>query len=79
MRAARQRAAAASPQRYQRRRPEQTPLYRLVLTHYETFAAEVDAQGADLPPFVKKEFEAYLDCGILAKALQRGRGRGAKC
>ena len=42
MGAAPQRAAAASPPRYERRRPEQTPLYRLVREHYETFAAEIE-------------------------------------
>jgi hypothetical protein len=59
MRPALLRAAAAIPRRYERRRPEQTTLYRLVQQHYETFAAEVG-----LPQFVKDEFEAYLECGI---------------
>lgn len=71
MRASAQRAAASSPPRYQRRRPEQTPLYRPVRVHYETFAADVDAQGGCLPPFVQDEFPAYLDCGILAKGFLR--------
>jgi hypothetical protein len=72
MRPALQRAAAASPPRYERRRPEQTPLYRLVRQHYETFAAEVEhAATGGLPQFVKDEFEAYLDCGILAKGFLR--------
>jgi Putative transposase/Transposase zinc-binding domain len=75
MRPALQRTAAASPPRYQhreRRRPEQTPLYRLVRAHYETFAAEVGraATGA-LPRFVRDEFEAYLECGILAHGFLR--------
>jgi hypothetical protein len=74
MRAATQRATAASAPHYQRRRPEQTPLYQLVRAHYETFAAEVEraATGA-LPQFVKDEFEAYLDCGILAHGFLRLR------
>jgi hypothetical protein len=71
MRAATPRATAASAPHYQRRRPEQTPLYRLVRAHYETFAAEVGAHGAGLPPFVKEEFEAYLECGILAYGFLR--------
>ena len=71
MGAAPQRAAASSPH-YERRRPEQTPLYRLVRQHYESFAAEVDnAGGAGLPQFVKDEFAAYLDCGILAHGFLR--------
>ena len=63
MRAARLREASVpAPQQpqYQRRRPDQTPLYRLVREHYESFAAEVEAQGTSLPPFVKDEFDAYL-------------------
>ena len=55
MRAAPQRAVAATSPHYKRRRPEQTPLYQLVRAHYETFAAEVDC----LPLFVKDEFVAY--------------------
>ena len=74
MGAALQRAAIASPPRYERRRPEQTLRYRLVREHYETFASEIEraAGGAGLPQFVKDEFDAYLDCGI-----PRLRGGGA--
>jgi hypothetical protein len=71
MRAAplRETAVPAPQQRYERRRPEQTPLYRLVRQHYETFAAERESVGVGLPQFVKDEFEAYLDCGILANGF----------
>jgi Transposase zinc-binding domain/Putative transposase len=72
MRAAPQRAAATRPFHYQRRRPEPTPLYRLVCAHYETFAVDVDAHGAGLPRFIK-DVEAYLDCSILAKGFLRLR------
>jgi hypothetical protein len=71
VRAAPLRETGTSAPHYQRRRPEQTPLYRLVRTHYETFAADVGAHGTGLPPFVKDEFEAYLDCGILACGFLR--------
>ena len=72
MRAATQRAAAASAARYERRRPEQTPLYRLVRQHYATFAAEVaHVYATGLPHFVKDEFDAYLECGILAHGFLR--------
>jgi hypothetical protein len=67
MRPALLREAAASPPRYERHRPEETTLYRLVQQHLETFAAEV----AGLPQFVKDEFEAYLECGILAHGFLR--------
>ena len=75
MRAALLREAVTDKPQYERRRPEQTPLYRLVRAHYETFAAEVEnatgsgpstSSGQGLPQFIKDEFEAYLECGILA-------------
>jgi hypothetical protein len=68
MRAATRRAAASTPH-YQRRPPEQTPLYWLVQAHYETFATDVDAHGVGLPPFVFDQFEAYLECGILVNGF----------
>lgn len=40
----------------------------------ETFLAQVEAQtGSGLPQFVKDEFEAYLECGILAHGFLRVR------
>ena len=71
MRAVPLRQAAPSQPQYERRRPEQTPLYRLVQQHYATFLTEVEAHGASLPQFVKDEFEAYLECGILAHGFLR--------
>jgi len=48
------------------------PLYRLVQQHATTFFAQAeDAAGADLPQFVKDEFDAFLDCGILAHGFLR--------
>jgi hypothetical protein len=47
---------------YARRRPEETTLYKLVQEHVETFFAQVGAEtGADLPDFVKDEFDASRD------------------
>lgn len=41
MRSARLREPAANAPHYERRRPEQTPLYRLAQQHCEMFAAKV--------------------------------------
>ena len=72
MRSALKRDSATSAPHYERRRPEQTPLYRLVRQHYETFAAEVEhATSTGLPQFVTDEFAAYLDCGIFAHGFLR--------
>ena len=59
---------------YERRRPEETVLYQLVQEHAETFFAQVEAEtGVGLPEFVKAEFEAFLECGILANGFLRVR------
>ncbi len=42
--------------------------------HLETFLAEVQARtGTGLPAFVREEFEAFLQCGILAHGFLRVR------
>jgi hypothetical protein len=52
----------------------QTTLYRLVQQHAATFFAQAeDAAGADLPQFIKDEFDAFLECGILAHGFLRLR------
>ena len=53
---------------------EQTTLYRLVQQHAATFFEQAEsAVGADLPQFVKDEFDAFLECGILAHGFLRLR------
>jgi len=59
---------------YERRRPEDTALYQLVQEHLETFLAQVELEtGSGLPDFVKDEFDAFLECGILARGFLRLR------
>ena len=61
-----QRAPDGAPVHYERHRPEQTRLYRLVQQHAATFFAQAeDAAGADLPQFVKDELDAFLECSLL--------------
>jgi hypothetical protein len=67
-------APTANRVHYERRRPEETVLYRLVQEHLETFLAQVEAEtGASLPEFIKAEFDAFLECGILAHGFLRLR------
>jgi len=67
-------ASAGARFAYQRHRPEDTTLYRVVQEELETFLAQVEAQtGSGLPQFVRDEFEAYLECGILAHGFLRVR------
>ncbi len=62
------------PLHYARHRPEQTTLYRLVQQHAARFVAHTEAStGARLPRFVKDEFDAFLECGILAHGFLRLR------
>lgn len=69
-----QTAPAGNQFHYERRRPEETTLYQLVQEYVETFFAQVEAEtGAGLPDFVKDEFDAFLDCGILANGFLRVR------
>ena len=56
---------------YERHRPEETPLYRIVETHYPRFLARLEAEGGALPAFVKREFDDYLKCGLLEHGFLR--------
>ena len=61
----------AGPISYERRRPEQTLLYKVIQENLQAFLDQVHAKGDRLPDFVKDEFLAFLDCGILAKGFLR--------
>jgi len=50
----------AGAYRYQRHQPENTLLYRIVDRYYPEFTAYLAEQGAILPQYVQREFEAYL-------------------
>jgi uncharacterized protein (DUF983 family) len=68
------RPAHLHPLHHERHRPEQTTLYRLVQQHVASFIAHTEAStGAALPRFVKDEFDAFLECGILAHGFLRLR------
>jgi Transposase zinc-binding domain/Putative transposase len=68
------RAPDGMPVHYERHRPERTTLYRLVQENVASFFAQVElASGAELPQFVKDEFDAFLECGILAHGFLRLR------
>jgi hypothetical protein len=71
-------AAPANPVRYQRHRPEETTLYRVVQAHLNTFLTfvDIDTGGVGLPTFVTDEFDAFLECGILAHGFLRLRCDG---
>jgi hypothetical protein len=69
-----QHVTAGNRVHYERHRPEETILYQLVQEHIETFFAQVETEtGSGLPDFVKDEFDAFLECGILAHGFLRLR------
>ena len=69
-----QRAPDGASIHCERHRLEQTTLYRLVQQHAATFFAQAEeTTGAGLPQFVRDEFDAFLECGILAHGFLRLR------
>jgi hypothetical protein len=69
-----QRAPDGATVHYERHRPEQTTLYRLVQQHAASFIAHAEAStGAALPRFIQDAFDAFLECGILAHGFLRLR------
>jgi len=59
--------------RYQRHRPEQTLFYQLVDEYYPAFAALMAEHGKELPGYVQREFEEFLNCGRLEHGFLRVR------
>jgi hypothetical protein len=60
-----QRAPDSAPLHYERHRPEQTTLYRLVQQHAANFIAQTEAStGSELPRFIKDEFDALSRNGL---------------
>jgi Transposase zinc-binding domain len=68
------RAPDGAPVHYERHCPEQTRLFRIVQQHAATFFAQAEgAASTDLPQLGKDEFDAFLECGILAHGFLRLR------
>ena len=68
------RAPDGAPVHDGRHRPEQTTLYFLVQQRAACFITHTEANtGAELPRFIKDEFDAFLVCGILAHGILRLR------
>jgi hypothetical protein len=58
---------------YHPRDPSNTVLYQVIADNLETFLATLDADpmAKGLPGYVKEEFYAYLQCGVLAHGFVR--------
>jgi hypothetical protein len=52
--------------RYERHRPEESLLYRVVAKNLQPFLRKCDENEHPVPKFIKREFEAFLRCGVLS-------------
>jgi len=57
---------------YERRRPEESVLYRVVSAYWPAFRERVEELGS-LPKFVVREVDEYLGCGLLEVGFIRVR------
>jgi hypothetical protein len=62
---------AGIPVTYNRHKPEETNLYRVIAENWQTFLQARSMENRDVPEFVVQEFEGYLRCGILAYGFGR--------
>ena len=60
---------------YERRRPEETALHKIVQRAWPSFVDRCDEAGG-LPKFVRREVEGYLRCGLLEHGCVRLRCEG---
>ena len=62
---------------YERHTPEKSLLYKTIQQTWPSFVARCEAENHPVPSFVKREFEAYLRCGISDTALPESIARSA--
>ena len=67
----------ASSRRYERRRPEKTPLYKVVAEHLEGWLETRAVAEQPVSAHVERELRSYLTCGILCFGF--GRARCTSC
>ena len=58
---------AAGPIIYRRREPQKLVLYQAVKEHLPGFLAAAEEAERTVPAFVRRELEAFLDCGLIEK------------
>ncbi len=56
---------------YERRRPENSVYYRIVQQHIQTVFSQAEENGSGYPAHVKREFERFMSCGVLAAGFAR--------
>ena len=63
--------APAAARRYERRRPEKTPLHKIVSENLESWLAWREAAERPVPGYVEDELRGYLECGLLCFGFAR--------
>jgi hypothetical protein len=64
-------AGPAASRRYERRRPEKTPLYKIVSEFLESWLEDRSAREQPVAACVEEEFRGYLTCGLLCFGFAR--------
>ena len=61
----------APSRRYERRRPEKTPLHKVVSENLESWLERRDCAERPVPGHVEEELRGYLECGLLCFGFAR--------
>ena len=61
----------AASRRYERRRPEKTPLHKVVSENLESWLEWPEAAERPVPGYVEDELRGYLECGLLCFGFAR--------
>jgi hypothetical protein len=64
-------AGPAASRLYERRRPEKTPLYKIVSECLESWLEDRSAREHPVAAYVEEEFRGYLTCGLLCFGFAR--------
>jgi hypothetical protein len=66
----------APRRRYERRRPEKTPLHKIVSENLASWLEWRDQAERPVPAYVEDELRGYLECGLLCFGFARARCTG---
>ena len=66
----------AAARRYERRRPEKTPLHKIISENLESWLEWREAAERSVRGYVKDELRGYLECGMLCFGFARARCTG---
>jgi len=56
---------------YERHEPHKNVFYQTIEQNWEAFVKKCEAEEHPVPGFIKKEFEAYIRCGVLSYGFAR--------